>query len=379
MVRSAVLLVTDATPMYVTLDLGTIEQTYREHCLIRQFLSAMTWPTVLLLAQALAANPSPPLATQARSAEEAVLHAVENLYALGMQDDTTFFAYGFDILLCLETIAGRSADTVTRRRTLDAARALGRKWKREYTDVPEEADAAQLQRLLFGLFALERLGMHHQTLKHELIHMAPRFGVAELLRFHPGTHSPESADAAPHAGRPRAGTAGAMQPPAEDAAARRGAGGLGAWAGALTRTLVAEKLQVPLGREGEARASYDDVLRWRSSYIPYAGAGAMTLAQFREQAGLDPRSAPHVAMRLCPAQRRPIRPRARRRPSQSMRCSRLSPTSLALPSPATCSAPSSTLLAATLARRSAPRRSRSSRRCSTHCARSTYPSKTTTA
>ena len=39
------------------------------------------------------------------------------------------------------------------------------KWKRKFTEVPEDAQPYQVQRLLFGLFALERLGLHFATLK----------------------------------------------------------------------------------------------------------------------------------------------------------------------------------------------------------------------
>ena len=97
--------------------------------------------------------------------DEAVLHGMEYLYGRGMQDDANFFTYGFDYLLCLQAVAHRALNPVLKQRALDVGRALGKKWKREFTTVPEDAEPPQVQRLLFGLFALEKLGLHFPMLK----------------------------------------------------------------------------------------------------------------------------------------------------------------------------------------------------------------------
>ena len=117
--------------------------------------------------------------------DEALLHGIEYLYSRGMQDEANFFTYGFDYLLCLQAVSHRALSPVLQQRALDVGRALGRKWKREFTEVPEDAQPQQVQRLLFGLFALERLGMPFPMLKNELRQYTALFSVEDFLQFHP--------------------------------------------------------------------------------------------------------------------------------------------------------------------------------------------------
>ena len=247
---------------------------------------------------AAAEPPSPPLwpgaNATAHARDEALLHGVEYLYGRGMQDDANFFTYGFDYLLCLQGVSHRALNPVVAQRALDIGRALGRKWKREFTQVPEDAQPHQVQRLLFGLFALERLGMHFPMLKNELRQYTALFEVEEFLHFHPSKHDPaQPPERKPPRFPPRGGGGGGggakadapqvLTAPSDElpASGAKGRSALALWSGALVRTFVAEKLGLPLGGGFAESTSYDDVLRWRPGLLPYGAA--RDAAHFHEQ------------------------------------------------------------------------------------------------
>ena len=89
---------------------------------------------------------------------------------------------------------------MVRQRALDVAKALGRKWKREHTEVHEDATDAHAQRLLFGTFALDRLGMHFATLKAELREFLAAHDSHDFLGWHPAQRGPDE-EAPPANGR----------------------------------------------------------------------------------------------------------------------------------------------------------------------------------
>lgn len=230
----------------------------------------------------------------AHARDEALLHGVEYLYGRGMQDDANFFTYGFDYLLCLQGVSHRALSPVVSQRALDVGRALGRKWKREFTEVPEDAQPHQVQRLLFGLFALERLGMHFPMLKNELRQYTALFEVEEFLHFHPSKHDPAHPPERkpprfpprfpPRSSGAREGDAPQVLTAPSDELPASGAKGRSAhalWSGGLVRTFVAEKLGLPLGGGFAEPTSYDDVLRWRPGLLPYGAA--RDASHFHEQ------------------------------------------------------------------------------------------------
>ena len=261
----------------------------------RHLAAAMTTALLLLsvataLAQSDDAPPDVPLwpgaTATVRARDEAVLRGVEFVYALGMgRDDANFFAYGHDFLLCLHGVAHRAVGPVVRQRALDVAKALGRKWKREHTEVHEDATTAHAQRLLFGTFALDRLGMHFATLKAELREFLAAHDSHDFLGWHPAQRGPdEEAPPAPPPRRTRRtrkdGGGELVESAAIDGAAANASSPLRRWAGALVRTYVADKLQLPLGGLTSPAATYADALRWRPTFLPYGAGGAAA----REQA-----------------------------------------------------------------------------------------------
>ena len=251
------------------------------------------------LAQSDDAPPDVPLwpgaTATVRARDEAVLRGVEFVYALGMgRDDANFFAYGHDFLLCLHGVAHRAVGPVVRQRALDVAKALGRKWKREHTEVHEDATTAHAQRLLFGTFALDRLGMHFATLKAELREFLAAHDSHDFLGWHPAQRGPdeEARRRRRRAARAaRARTAAASSSRARAARRRRSTARrrtrrrrCGGGRGALVRTYVADKLQLPLGGLTSPAATYADALRWRPTFLPYGAGGAAGGAAAREQA-----------------------------------------------------------------------------------------------
>ena len=88
-------------------------------------------------------------------------------------------------------MAHRAVGPVVRQRALDVAKALGRKWKREHTEVHEDATTAHAQRLLFGTLALDRLGMHFATLKAELREFLAAHDSHNFLGWHPAQRGPD--------------------------------------------------------------------------------------------------------------------------------------------------------------------------------------------
>ena len=196
------------------------------------------------LAQSDDAPPDVPLwpgaTATVRARDEAVLRGVEFVYALGMgRDDANFFAYGHDFLLCLHGVAHRAVGPVVRQRALDVAKALGRKWKREHTEVHEDATTAHAQRLLFGTFALDRLGMHFATLKAELREFLAAHDSHDFLGWHPAQRGPdEEAPPAPpprRTRRTRKDGGELVESAAIDGAAANASSPLRRWAGARGR------------------------------------------------------------------------------------------------------------------------------------------------
>ena len=271
------------------------------------------------LAQSDDAPPDVPLwpgaTATVRARDEAVLRGVEFVYALGMgRDDANFFAYGHDFLLCLHGVAHRAVGPVVHQRALDVAKALGRKWKREHTEVHEDATTAHAQRLLFGTFALDRLGMHFATLKAELREFLAAHDSHDFLGWHPAQRGPdEEAPPAPpprRTRRTRKDGGELVESAAIDGAAANASSPLRRWAGALVRTYVADKLQLPLGGLTSPAATYADALRWRPTFLPY-GAGGATGGAAARGARLRPLQ-PDVGARVGVGRRRRRRRAARR-------------------------------------------------------------------
>eukprot|EP00298_Acanthocystis_sp_HF-20_P028445 c7185_g1_i1.p1 GENE.c7185_g1_i1~~c7185_g1_i1.p1 ORF type:complete len:402 (-),score=170.10 c7185_g1_i1:147-1352(-) len=182
--------------------------------------------------------------------DESILKGLEYIYQQALLDDEHFAKYGHDYLMCLEGVTSRTTNPLISHRTEDIGRALSRKWKKLFSEVPEDVNARELSHLMFGIFALERIGFPFRTLKNELRQAMPHFDSSEFLYFDPHSESP-----LPNFPLPKTNPLHEIVNTKEIV-----------WYNALVNAYVAQKLRLPLGNKF---VQYKDILKHLPTLKPY--------------------------------------------------------------------------------------------------------------
>ena len=166
----------------------------------------------------------------------AIDRALTFLYTTA-SDEKVFEGHGSDLLWCFYSISHTARDRRLREAAGRMGRALAVRWQTAHRHVPANANAAQIDDLIFGAYAAERFGLADPELKNELRAAARRFTAMDFLGFDAPNHGPSLDD-----------------PERYDK-----------YSAALIATYFGDAYGVPLG------AGYADVLKWLPQLRPYDG------------------------------------------------------------------------------------------------------------
>jgi hypothetical protein len=105
-------------------------------------------------------------------------------------DTENFDTYGFDYVGCFHCIASTSKDRKLRRTAREMGRERALHWRRQNSDVPDDADADEIARLVYGSYAADHLGVRSARLKSQLRRAATKFTAQDYLGFDPVIEPP---------------------------------------------------------------------------------------------------------------------------------------------------------------------------------------------
>jgi hypothetical protein len=168
---------------------------------------------------------------------KAAINRALNFLHTTASDEANVTNYGADLLWCFYSISHTSRDPKLGESAARMGRELAVRWRKSHQHVPADATAHDIDLLVSGAYAADRLGFPDPRLKAELLKAARRFTAKDYLGFD-ATREP---------------------PPLDDP------NRYDTWSGALITTYFGDAYGIRLG------ASHRDVVRWLPHLRPYNG------------------------------------------------------------------------------------------------------------
>lgn len=193
----------------------------------------------------------------------AIRRGMEFIYRVARRCEH-FAEYGSDLTSCFHFVSLTSKDASLRRMVREMGRERARRWRRDHTRPPGDADADVVINLIHGTLSATGLGVPGEEFDRQLRKAAADFTASDFLRFDPRREAPPT-DVPDQCecgywnerGRKRCREC------------RRGLTMMtryGVWYDALISAYTAQRFGIALGG-----VRYADVLRWLPTLRPYRG------------------------------------------------------------------------------------------------------------
>ena len=115
----------------------------------------------------------------------AVSRALELLH-LAARRESTFVEYSGHLLLSFFLIGTTSRNAAIARRSLEMGRERARHWQRRWVRTRRSLDRDNVLQEVLASYAADQMGVEHELIRRELLHVVAKCSVRELIYFDPG-------------------------------------------------------------------------------------------------------------------------------------------------------------------------------------------------